>query len=408
MTDSVLICTACGLQLVEMTPGRNVCVGCGMRPEDCGNTPHSRKCLVDQAPEPEQPAQDTVRTVRSVRTDEPDTGETHTSNGSNTDLAEWLQQNVRDGAWLDAQEFPPLRYAVPGLIPEGFTLLVGPPKAGKSWLALDLLLALSGAGRALGKVTVPEKQRVLYLALEDGDRRMQDRCQQLLGGAAIPEKFHYLTRIMPGQIMETIDAWLELYPDTALVVVDTLGKVMPQALIGESAYQRDYRVGSHLKRRADDHPGLAVVVLHHDRKAISDDFVDAVSGTHGLAGAADTIVVLARRRQAADGLLKVTGRDVLESEYAVELDDCKWTLSGDDLEAAAAEARRQGETAGLGDLSLQVLDFARLHPEGVTPATVAKQFPEISNASEYLKRLYEAGRLTKPKRGLYVAPRESI
>lgn len=349
-----------------------------------------------------QAPDDAVRTVRSVRNPEGDPEETHTSNGSHTDLSEWLQRNVRDGAWLDAQEFPPLRYAVPGLIPEGFTLLVGPPKAGKSWLALDLLLALSGAGQALGKVEVPEKQRVLYLALEDGDRRMQDRCQQLLDGSAIPERFHYLTRIQPGQIMETIDTWLALYPDTVLVVVDTLGKVMPHALMGESSYQRDYRVGSHLKRRADDHPGLAVVVLHHDRKAISDDFVDAVSGTHGLAGAADTIVVLARRRQETGGLLKVTGRDVMESEYAVELVGCKWTLSGDDLAAAAAEARNRAESTQLGDLSIQILEFIRSRADDVRAAEVAQHFPNV-NVHEYLKRLTEAGRIAKPKRGFYRA-----
>src|SRR5215217_8036733 len=47
-----------------------------------------------------------------------------------------LLAGLRDGAWLDAQYFPPLAYAVPGLIPEGSVLLVGPPKIGKSWLVL--------------------------------------------------------------------------------------------------------------------------------------------------------------------------------------------------------------------------------------------------------------------------------
>ena len=45
-----------------------------------------------------------------------------------------LLAGLHTGAWLDMQEFPPLAFAVPGIIPEGFTLLVGPPKAGKSWL----------------------------------------------------------------------------------------------------------------------------------------------------------------------------------------------------------------------------------------------------------------------------------
>ena len=225
-----------------------------------------------------------------------------------------LLAGVHDGSWLDEQEFAALRYAIDGLIPEGLTILVArPPKAGKSWLILDLLLAASCGGTALGHIKAMPPRRVLYLALEDGDRRMQDRCRKLLAGGAIPALFSYKTRIVPGSVLATVTAWMRRYPDTALVVIDTLGKVMPPSLIGESSYQRDYRVGSALKELADTNPGLAVVILHHDRKATADDFVDSVSATHGLAGAADTIVVLARKRQATEGSLKVTGRDVPEN-----------------------------------------------------------------------------------------------
>ena len=36
-------------------------------------------------------------------------------------------------AELMAFEFPEARWAVPGIIPEGVTLLAGKPKQGKSW-----------------------------------------------------------------------------------------------------------------------------------------------------------------------------------------------------------------------------------------------------------------------------------
>jgi len=226
-----------------------------------------------------------------------------------------LLAGLRSGAWLDVQDFPPLCYAVPGIIPEGSVLLVGPPKIGKSWLVLTVALAASDGGKALG-LDIP-KRPTLYLALEDGDRRMQDRCRRLLHSQPIPRSFQYLTRVDHGRVLDTVAAWLDLQADPALVILDTLGKVMPPALNGESAYQRDYRVGSYLKQFADDHPGTTVLVNHHDRKADADDFVDSVSGTHGLAGAADTIVVLTRPRLQDDGLVKVTGRDVPEGEYAV-------------------------------------------------------------------------------------------
>ena len=313
---------------------------------------------------------------------------------------EKLLAGVHDGAWLDKQEFAALKYAVDGLIPEGLTLLVGPPKAGKSWLILDLLLAVSSGGTALGYVKAMPPRRVLYLALEDGDRRMQDRCRKLLGTDAIPAMFSYKTRIMPGTVLATVKAWMRRHPDTALVVIDTLGKVMPPSMMGESSYQRDYRVGSALKELADSSPGLAVVILHHDRKASAEDFVDSVSATHGLAGAADTITVLCRKRQAVEGALKVTGRDVPENEYALTLKDgTAWQLAAADLAGAAAVARQREEAAGLSDRCGEVLAFVNKRPEGVRGADVVEVFGK--DAYQYLKRLTEGNHINKPSRGMY-------
>jgi hypothetical protein len=316
-----------------------------------------------------------------------------------------LLEGVRDGEWLSGQDFPPLKYAIDLLIPEGLTLLVGPPKAGKSWLTLGLLLAAASGGLALGGIKAAPARRVLYLALEDGDRRMQDRCRTLLGEVMgepqpVPPLFHYKTRVMPGKVVSTVMAWMRRHPDTAMVVIDTLGKVMPPALMGESAYQRDYRIGTALKALADDHPGLAVVVLHHDRKAAAEDFVDSVSGTHGLAGAADTVIVLCRKRQSPEGSLQVTGRDVPEAEYALTVTEgTAWQLDGADLAAAAAAARLRGDARALSDTSASVLQFVREHPEGIYAKEVVGAFGK--DAYQYLKRLAGAGRIVKEKRGLY-------
>ncbi|MDQ0382436.1 AAA family ATPase [Amycolatopsis thermophila] len=325
--------------------------------------------------------------------DTPDTSDTDQKDAEN------LLAGLRDGAWLDAQEFPPLQYAVDGLLPEGFSLLIGPPKAGKSWLALGLLLAIAGGRPAVGRIAMSTKRRVLYLALEDGDRRMQDRCRNLLNGEPIPPLFHYLTQVQPGRVVATIEAFLEQHPDTALIVVDTLGKVMPPSQPGESAYQRDYRVAGRLKVIADMRPGLAVSVLHHDRKAIADDFVDAVSGTHGLAGAADTIIVLARKRQSSEAVLKVTGRDVPEAEYALTMTNGEWVLDGANLAEAAQTAQHREETADRSDRTIDIATFVRQHPAGVQAKKVAERFGP--DAYKYLTRLTDDGLISKFKRGLY-------
>jgi AAA domain len=355
-----------------------------------GDDAFAMAALAEASSDPAQPAADTPA---PSTVGEPGNGE-----------ASKLLAGLRNGAWLDRQQFPPLHYAVPGIVPEGLVLMVGAPKIGKSWMVLSWGLTIAAGGVALDSIPVGLTRPVLYLALEDGDRRLQERCRRLLGGQPIPEQLDYLTRVEPGQIVSTIAAWLELHPDSQpLVILDTLGKVMPTALLGESAYQRDYRVGSTLRGLCDHRPGMTLLVNHHDRKANADDFVDAVSGTHGLAGAADTILVLQRDRSASSGLLKVTGRDLPEGEYAVRfLDGSHWRLDGDSLASAAQRARDTRVTAGLGDRSADVVAYVLDHPDGVSPADVAAAL-ELDPAAVrvYLGRAVRAGRLRKPARGRY-------
>ena len=253
-----------------------------------------------------------------------------------------LLDGMRDGTWLDRQDFPPLRYHVDGILPEGLTVLAGAPKVGKSWFVLGCALAVASGGTALGRIWCAPRH-VCYLALEDGDRRMQDRCRKLLGGpyrppGAIPGEFTYMTRIVPGQIIPTLAEYLETYGDLKpLVIVDTLGRVLPPAYQGETPYSRDYRIMSQLKDLADSAPGAALLLCHHDRKAVTADFVDSVSGTNGIACGAHTVLLLTRGRGESGGLLQVTGRDVAEGAYAVEFDWGAWTLDGADLHQAAGQ-----------------------------------------------------------------------
>lgn len=94
-----------------------------------------------------------------------------------------LFADMFNGAWLDTQTFPPLECAVPGIIPEGFGVLAAPPKTGKSWLVCGIGLACAAGGTALGTITAPQRP-VFYLALEDGQRRLQTRCRRIMANLA--------------------------------------------------------------------------------------------------------------------------------------------------------------------------------------------------------------------------------
>lgn len=315
-----------------------------------------------------------------------------------------LLAGLRSGDWLDAQTFPPIRWVLPGLLPEGLSLLIGGPKLGKSALSLDVALAVAGGDRALGALATGEPRPVLLLALEDGDRRLQERARRMLEGRPIPKRFQYMTKVAPGLVRETISEWLDSVADAEpLVILDTLGKVMPPTSPGESAYGRDYRVTGSLKRIADDCPGMSLLVLHHDRKAESADFVEGVSGTNGIAGAADSILLLSRSRNESAGVLRVTGRDVAECDYAMTVDAGRWRLSGDGLAAAAAAAETARLAGSLGDLSASILRYVADHPGGVRAADTAEAVgTDPDTAGKYLRRLKSAGRISKAERGRFV------
>lgn len=314
-----------------------------------------------------------------------------------------LLARIRTGDQLDAAVFPPLAWAVPGLIPEGFGLFTGPPKVGKSWCVLGLALAVACGGKALGKVPVGDPRPVLYLALEDGERRLQSRCRHLLVDEPIPANLHYITAATPNEVLEIIPEWLDQHAGSdPLVILDTLGKVMPAALPGEGAYQRDYRVGSKLKLFVDDHPGATLLVVHHVRKASGEDWMDSTSGTNGLNGSADFTINLSRGRNDDAGLLRVTGRDVQENEYAITNSAGSWALDGAELADAAKKAVEVAATANLGDRSADVVRWVCEQPGPVSAGDVASGLDLDDRAARtYLDRLVKAGRLDKPQRGRY-------
>lgn len=66
----------------------------------------------------------------------------------------------------------PMACLVDGLLAPGLYILGGSPKVGKSWMALQLCLAVCGGKAFLGRAT--RKSEVLYLALEDGPQRLAD------------------------------------------------------------------------------------------------------------------------------------------------------------------------------------------------------------------------------------------
>ena len=311
--------------------------------------------------------------------------------------------NLLDGmfsaAWLMEQEFDPLTYAVEGIIPEGLTILAGPPKIAKSWLVLDTGVRISVGADALGSIPV-QRRRVLYLALEDGKRRLQSRLRTL-GVAIGQDTLEFITEV-PHSPLETIGSYLaEHGHEKPLIILDTLGKIRG-TYAGSDKYQHDYAQASALKALVDAYPGSSIVVVHHTRKGEGSDFVDSVSGTQGLAGAADTIITLSRDRHDGAGILNVTSRDAAEGRYAMTFDNGKWTLDGATLTEAAQAVTNRESVEGIGDDMTRIVETVQDHPGGITRKRIIDSCGlSAAKVDVYLKRAVDAGRITRSGRGSY-------
>jgi hypothetical protein len=226
-------------------------------------------------------------------------------------------------------EMPPLAWAIPGILPEGTTVLAARPKIGKSWLAYQTSIAVALGSMVLGQRARPGS--ALYLALEDGPRRGKSRLEALLaqtGLRAVPEGLEVAFEWprMGAGCEEEITAWLDGHPDAVVVWVDTLARIRPKSSGRRGVYEVDYEDMSSLQRIVVDR-GVSLGIVHHDRKAESDDFLEQVSGSHGITGAADTVMVLKRARNSVDAVLSITGRDVEERALALERNGPAWELS---------------------------------------------------------------------------------
>jgi hypothetical protein len=165
---------------------------------------------------------------------------------------------------------------------------------------------------------------------------------------------------------------------------------------------------------ADSHEGSAVIVVHHTKKAESDDWMDGTSGTQGINGAADYTVGLARRRGDNEGIIRVVGRDTIDGEYAVRFDAGSWILDGGTLVEASSKALQRSQADRLGSHQQAILKYVNDHPEGVTSTLTAEYMTKVfgdggewtnqssKKAGTYLARLADAEKITRIKQGLYV------
>jgi hypothetical protein len=233
----------------------------------------------------------------------------------------------------------------------------------------------------------------LYMGLEDSFRRLQGRANKLLGGHPASKDCHVATqwpKLHEGGI-EYLIRWLELYPTTKMVVIDTLAKIRRPPNRNANLYVEDYDALQGLQRLAQDH-NVAVLLVHHTNKQldfVSDPF-EAISGSTATAGCADTLWMLRRSRDEDSGQLIVTGREVVEADLAMRIDtkNMRWVCEGDREDKERSEEQKEV--------------LALLKVDAMTPKQLADELDRKRPAMrKMLQRMTAAGLVYRTPRGLY-------
>lgn len=222
-----------------------------------------------------------------------------------------------DGATLMSQALRPTNFIVDTLISQGLHILAGASKAGKSWLALWLSVMIA-QGNEVWSMKV-KQGTTLYLALEDSTLRIQNRLFDITDDA--PDNVHFCTdSLRLGSGLETqIESFIKEHLDTVMIIIDTLQMI--RGTNYDSTYANDYRDLSILKKLADRY-GIAILLIHHLRKAPDDDVFNTISGTTGIMGAADTCFVLTQaERGDRKASLFCIGRDIESRQIDLERDE---------------------------------------------------------------------------------------
>jgi DNA-binding MarR family transcriptional regulator len=289
------------------------------------------------------------------------------------------------------REYPPLRWVVHELLPEGLAVLSAPPKAGKSLFAHQLCVSVASGRPFLGLPV--ERCTALYIDAESGPRRIAMRSRKL----GWPEGCDgVLVRAVKGDLaldagkgIEWLDNVADGYPKLGLVVVDTLERLVPPPPAAGSlnSYQTDVARLAHLQAWAERRK-VCMLLVHHTRKASeAEEWFDKSSGSRGITATAETLMVLSRKG-GLEYRLEVTGREIPERRLLLERRETVWHMLAERADEATSKAR------------VAVVQAMRGGAETVKEIAAAAEL-DHGTVKKQLARMLKAGTVYRLERGQY-------
>lgn len=309
--------------------------------------------------------------------------------GLSFDEMEWRVKHKKELTWT-----------VPGLVPDGLTLLAGPSKVGKSFMCLDIALAVAAGSTALDHI-VCEQGDVLYLAGEDTERRIIERIRMRLPHPDTYPRDHLTVAAQehanargPGALAK---AWVEYVDNPRLLIIDTKARLLDNrpGISDKRAYNADYQTLAPIHDFAVANDFSLLVVTHTNQMKLEegDDWFNRIQGTTGTVGVADGMILLDVKRGAKEGALRVAGRDIEDTEIGIYRAGPWWGV----MEGGARN--------GQGDRTIQIREWVLSQelPVGAAEVSEALGFP-VQTARTYLTRLKDRGQIAQYGRGKYGKP----
>jgi len=272
-------------------------------------------------------------------------------------------------------ELPPMKWAVAGILPEGFICLAGRPKAMKSWTALKLVYCVQNGLNFLDHQTV--QGDAIYFGLEDSKRRIKDRVSKM-GFAKLKQPQIVLGGDVPYLSFgfeECLENWIKSKENPRLVVIDTLARIKPRQSKSGTAYDQDNLLMNGIQKLAVQN-NLTVLFITHLSKSSQEYSFDKIQGSVGVQGMTDAMWMLDR----GDGVnskasLKGRGRDILDFEYALNWDGVSMSyLYEGNLDIINQNENRREITKAMEDLTKEL--------DQVRPSDVAKFYGVPSNSKD--------------------------
>jgi hypothetical protein len=169
------------------------------------------------------------------------------------------------GPELAALEIPEPDWLIEGWLPAGLTILAGAPSTGKSFLAMDISLAVATGGMALGS-KAPQLTAVLYLGADSRFKTLQRRFIRICAGRAIEWPANWflderLFDLSDGKAVARLSAQIQ-EREIGLVVIDTLRRY---TTVDENDSSQVAGVISILRELAQ-RTGVSILLVHHMRK----------------------------------------------------------------------------------------------------------------------------------------------